>query len=478
MKLDRFLEGLRTALPEACHQPGSSIGIRLLVPHPEAASEDHCVREDVLHYWLHRHPNLVVDRVRLEVDGELRKSEEATGLRSRKSASNYPFLSILRFHEALDADVVFARDADNDPDLELELMRTLEAVEAGVAAFGVRNLGGNLGANWVTFRPSHQPFSSTAMATFLREHQDCQYLLDEVYLAERYPSSPDVVTFSGSTRITPCLSEHHDPQQPPAIRRDMAALQEKAALAVGRPVAEDRLHVVTLSTDASHYPEPSAPDELTREEDASMKEYAAAQADLVAKRVDLEAAKALLGSRERQWKGAIEDRKAVPRDAPTATRVVMDTEVTHAKARVAEAKAALRPIEAAIAAAEERVEAAAARDYELRGHQEDWTTLNETRGFLVVPLAEHGLDFDPAGIRYPDDITKDADGAVGDATDKGRRLMGHLKGNSTAPSIRALQDGVRGFMQRRRWLPSRLRGADLLPTVPRCFPLPPLPQTL
>ena len=90
-----------------------------------------------------------------------------------------------------------------------------------------------------------------------------------------------------------------------------------------------------------------------------MKEYAAAQADLVAKRADLEAAKALLGSRERQWKGAIEDRKAVPRDAPTATRVVMDTEVTHAKARVAEAKAALRPIEAAITAAEERMEAAA-----------------------------------------------------------------------------------------------------------------------
>ena len=43
--------------------------------------------------------------------------------------------------------------------------------------------------------------------------------------------------------------------------------------------------------------EPSAPDELTREEEASMKEYAAAQADLVAKRSDLEAAKALLGSR-------------------------------------------------------------------------------------------------------------------------------------------------------------------------------------
>ena len=198
--------------------------------------------------------------------------------------------------------------------------------------------------------------------------------------------------------------------------------------------------------------EPTASDEVTREEDASMKEYAAAQADLVAKRADLEAAKALLGSRERQWKGAIEDRKAVPRDAPTATRVVMDTEVTHAKARVAEAKAALRPIEAAITTAEERMEAAARQDFSLRGDQEDWTTLNETKGLLVVPLAEHGLDFDPSGIRYPDDITKADDGAVGDATDKGRRLMGHLKGNSTAPSIRALQDGVRGFMQRRRWL--------------------------
>ena len=66
----------------------------------------------------------------------------------------------------------------------------------------------------------------------------------------------------------------------------------------------------------------------------------AAQADLVAKRADLEAAKALLGSRERHWKGAIEERKAVPRDAPTATRVVMDAEVKDAKARVAEAKAA------------------------------------------------------------------------------------------------------------------------------------------
>ena len=124
--INPVLEGLRTALPD--------IGIRLLVPHPEAASEDHQVREDVLRYWLHRHPNLVVDRVRLEVDGELRKSEEATGLRSCKSASNFSFLSILRFHEALDADVVFARDADNDPDLELELTRTIEAVEASSSA--------------------------------------------------------------------------------------------------------------------------------------------------------------------------------------------------------------------------------------------------------------------------------------------------------------------------------------------------------
>ena len=247
VKLDRFLEGLRTALPEACHQPGSSIGIRLLVPHPEAASEDHCVREDVLHYWLHRHPNLAVDRVRLEVDGELRKSEEATGLRSRKSASNFSFLSILRFHEALDADVVFARDADNDPDLEQELTRTIEAVEAGVAAFGMRNLGGNLGANWVTFRPSRQPFLSTAMATFLREHQDCQYLLDEVYLAERYPGSPDVVTFPGSSRITPCVSAFHDPQQPLKIMREMSALEEKA-LAVGGQSVPERLRDVTLST--------------------------------------------------------------------------------------------------------------------------------------------------------------------------------------------------------------------------------------
>ena len=58
----------------------------------------------------------MVDWVRLEVDGELRKSEEATGLRPRKSggaASNSSFVSVLRFHEAVDADVLFARDADN-----------------------------------------------------------------------------------------------------------------------------------------------------------------------------------------------------------------------------------------------------------------------------------------------------------------------------------------------------------------------------
>ena len=185
-----------------------------------------------------------------------------------------------------------------------------------------------------------------------------------------------------------------------------------------------------------------------------MVEYAAAQADLVAKRHTLEAAKTRLGSREGQLKVAIEERKAVPRDAPKETRVAMDAEVADAKARVAEAKAALPPIEAAITAAEEPVKVAAAQDYALRGDQEDWTTLNETKGFLVVPLAEHGLSFDHSGIRYPDDITKADDGAGGgDTTDtRGRRLMGHLKGKSTAPSIRALQDGVRDFMQRRRWL--------------------------
>lgn len=192
--------------------------------------------------------------------------------------------------------------------------------------------------------------------------------------------------------------------------------------------------------------------EVTREEEASMNEYAAAQADLEAKRADLEAAKARLAFLEGQREGAIKARKEVLRDAPKATRVVMDAEVTDAKARVAAAKAALPAIEKAITAAEERMAAAAAQDYALRVHQEDWKTLNDTKGLLVVPLAEHGLNFDPSGIRYPDDITMPDDGAVGDVTGKGRRLMGHLKGNSTAPSIRALQDGMRGFMQRRRWL--------------------------
>jgi hypothetical protein len=205
-------------------------------------------------------------------------------------------------------------------------------------------------------------------------------------------------------------------------------------------------------------------DELTSEEHASMVEYAAAKANLAAQRSGLEAARVRLVTRERQLALVVEERRGVSREAKVL-KAALDDEVADATSRVEEAKAASARVEAAVTAAVERIEAAKARDLSLRLYQEEWTTLHETKGLLVVPLAEHGLVFDHSGIAYPEDITNAADEADDethdemdgetdgkcDATPAGRRLMGHKEGRSVAPSIRALQDGVRGFLQRRRW---------------------------
>ena len=240
VKLWRFLDKLQTALPSECQQAESRLRIRLLVPHPEAAGEDHQVREDILLFWLQEYPNLVVDWVQLEVDGEVRKSE-AVGdkgrLRSRTPSgapsSNFSFLSILRFHEAADVDVVFSRDADNDPDVVLELQQTIKAVESGKVAYGVRKLGDDLGGNWVTFRSKRESFGCTAMALFLRRHPVCQYTDDEKYLKERYP---DAETFPSNQQITPCCGLYQSPELTPGVMKGMQALQQKAtAWALERP---------------------------------------------------------------------------------------------------------------------------------------------------------------------------------------------------------------------------------------------------
>jgi len=192
----------------------------------------------------------------------------------------------------------------------------------------------------------------------------------------------------------------------------------------------------------------TAHDERTPEERALMLEYAAAQADLAVKRDELEAAREQLKARERGVATADECRMGVRRDAPKAVKAMMDNEEASAKARWKEARAALPRIEASLRDAEQRIDAAKARDFALRGYQDDWKTLNETKGYLVVPFKEHGITFDHSNINYKDNITNPEDGAPS----TGRRLMGHLNGRSTAPSIKKLETDVSGFMKRRRWL--------------------------
>lgn len=185
---------------------------------------------------------------------------------------------------------------------------------------------------------------------------------------------------------------------------------------------------------------------ITHEEENAMVEYAAAVEQLKRAKEATERAKMQVELCNRRCSNFSKDERELRKDASKAERDAIVQEKKEATMRLREAKDAVKAAGRDVETARERVDAAAVCDYELRECKEDWTTLNETKGFLVVPLSEHGIEFDATGIRCGDDITK----AAGDGS--GKRLMGHLQGRSTAPSITALQDNVRNFMQRRRWL--------------------------
>ena len=94
-----------------------------------------------------------------------------------------------------------------------------------------------------------------------------EYLLEETYLAQRYQRN--VKTFPPSDNITPSFCTFPDPQQPPAIMREMKQLE---LAATAQPFSGDRLRDVTLSM-SSQPASPSAEladgaGELTSDEQA------------------------------------------------------------------------------------------------------------------------------------------------------------------------------------------------------------------
>lgn len=157
-------------------------------------------------------------------------------------------------------------------------------------------------------------------------------------------------------------------------------------------------------------------------------------------------------------KEALESAKAQSRKSVAAAKEELraaEEKIHDAKAMV---KAAEARVEAAQAEAEARIAAAKARDLELRGYQEQWTELNATKGYLVVPFAEHGVTFDATGIANYHDIfnsgRRNAHGSTGRQHGDGD-ADGHI-----TRGIERLQAGIVRFLHRRRWMRLATRAGE------------------